>query len=217
MGQVRAEEKEAIILGQEFGFRAKAAAEHAKKFEKQGWRTAIVPGVPGEGGGTRAGVLLGVPPNISMTFCMQTQAGKPTWDASQPSSPGRLAVCWADAVAKGGVVLGSTYLWCNEGAVSGDASYLRNILVDGRNTAGSLASWDVPLHSAGNFDAITNRWVHVVMAVAGGTLAANGMFGQGQVGCGPAPASTHARPHARTQSATRTLVSARALTHPPGR
>jgi hypothetical protein len=42
-------------------------------------------------------------------------------------------------------------------------SILRTVMLD---TSGQLATFDYPLHDAGDFDTITNKWVHVVVAVS---------------------------------------------------
>jgi hypothetical protein len=42
-------------------------------------------------------------------------------------------------------------------------SILRTVMLD---ISGQLATFDYPLHDAGDFDAITNKWVHVVVAVS---------------------------------------------------
>eukprot|EP01049_Picozoa_sp_SAG25_P009216 SAG25_NODE_894_length_4879_cov_124.723640_3_plen_592_part_01 len=60
------------------------------------------------------------------------------------------------------------YMACEEagaGWSSRAGSILRFLLKDNSGTADKHARFDYALHTAGNFDAITNRWIHVVLSV----------------------------------------------------
>ena len=58
------------------------------------------------------------------------------------------------------------YLGCEEaggGSSSHDGSVVRYSVVD---TAGNDAMFDFPLHEAGDFDSVTNVWVHVILGAS---------------------------------------------------
>ena len=59
--------------------------------------------------------MIAVPSHIGMNKVALDAKGDPTWDLSPDESQGRLATAWVDAACKGGIILGSTYLWETEG------------------------------------------------------------------------------------------------------
>ena len=60
------------------------------------------------------------------------------------------------------------YLACESsgsGGSSAKGSIIRYNLFDGNNKTRPETMFDYPLHSAGDFDSVTNTWVHVILAV----------------------------------------------------
>ena len=76
----------------------------------QGWNLQGAKATPGEAGAWSSGTGIAVKSKIGMG-----RVGGLPHDISPPGSEGKVSVCWADGVLRGGILCVSVYLWHTEG------------------------------------------------------------------------------------------------------
>ncbi len=95
------------VFGQEMRVRDENLKAAERGARQGGWDMSVEPAEPTEADSTRAGVAVAVRTHLGLSWSLN-----PFWDASLDS---RVKVVWMGSYCKGGIHLGSVYLWCSEG------------------------------------------------------------------------------------------------------